>query len=57
MIYCLPAFVFSSCRLLAHLFPELNVLVETVSNNRERWVTLEDGHVVSPMEILTNDID
>ncbi|KZS09939.1 putative cAMP and cAMP-inhibited cGMP 3',5'-cyclic phosphodiesterase 10A [Daphnia magna] len=43
--------------LLAQLFPELSILVDTVNSNRERWVTLEDGHVVSPMEILTNDID
>lgn len=46
-----------SLRLLAQLFPDLKVLVDTVSSNRDRWVTLEDGHVVSPMEILTNDID
>ncbi|XP_046438368.1 cGMP-dependent 3',5'-cyclic phosphodiesterase-like [Daphnia pulex] len=44
--------------LLAQLFPELSVLVDTVSSNRKKWViTLEDGHVVSPMETLTNDND
>lgn len=44
-------------RLLAQLFPEVKLLVDNVNSNRQHWVTLEDGHIVSPMEILTNDID
>lgn len=44
-------------RLLAQLFKDLHLLVENVNCNREHWLTLEHGHIVSPMEILTNDIN
>jgi len=43
--------------LLSELFIESKPLVDTVISNREHWVTLEHGNIVSPMEILTNDID
>lgn len=44
-------------RLLSELFIESKPLVDTVISNREHWLTLEHGNIVSPMEILTNDID